>query len=83
MSGASGHALRGYNKCASGKDRWRVVERQHNYSAFSGYHYTPSDYSRVCCLDCGASWRTKAGYVATLPDVTTAEDTSRRSKSIP
>jgi hypothetical protein len=40
-----------------------------NYSAFNGYHFTPSDYSAVQCLTCGASWRTKAKYVSDLPDI--------------
>lgn len=47
--------------------RWRVVQYHCNYSAFSGYHYTPSDYSLVTCDGCGARWRTKAKYVETLP----------------
>lgn len=47
---------------------WVVVQRNCNYSAFSGYHRTPSDYSGVQCLACGRYWRTKAGYVKGLPD---------------
>ena len=34
-----------------------------NYSAFNGYHYTPSDYSEVGCCACGDTWRTKAKWV--------------------
>jgi hypothetical protein len=47
---------------------WYVTQRRCNYSAFNGYHYTPSDYSRVRCPDCGMTWRTKAAYVEELPD---------------
>jgi hypothetical protein len=51
------------------KATWAVVVRYGNYSAFSGYHFTPSDYSLVRCGTCGAHWRTKAAYVSTLPGV--------------
>ena len=47
---------------------WVVVHRLCNFSAFNGYHYTPSDYSGVRCTRCRRYWRTKAAYVATLPD---------------
>lgn len=47
---------------------WVVVHRKCNFSAFSGYRYTPSDYSLVLCGTCGRRWRTKAAYVDTLPD---------------
>jgi hypothetical protein len=47
---------------------WVVVHRHCNYSAFSGYRYTPSDYSLVTCEDCGRRWRTKAEYVTALPN---------------
>lgn len=46
----------------------RVVDRYCNYSAFNGYHRTPSDYSRVECQDCGTHWRTRAAWVAWTPD---------------
>jgi len=46
--------------------RWIVVRFKHNRSAFNGYHRTPSDYSSVKCEVCLATWRTKAGYVASL-----------------
>lgn len=46
---------------------WQVVTRNGNYSAFSGYHFTPSRYSLVRCAACGARWRTKAAYVSSLP----------------
>ena len=48
---------------------WLVIDYKCNYSAFNGYHYTPSDYSAVVCTndDCRGSWRTKADYVDDLP----------------
>lgn len=48
--------------------KWRVLNYRCNYSAFSGYHYTSSDYSAICCDECDRSWRTKAGYVEKLLD---------------
>lgn len=66
MSGYTSHKWSGYNKCQSGKDRWRIVDYRCNYSAFNGYHKTPSDYSRIRCLDCGHHWRTNASYVDEL-----------------
>lgn len=52
----------------SHRPRWVVVHRRCNYSAFSGYHFTPSDYSLVACSECGKRWRTKALYVNELHD---------------
>lgn len=46
-----------------------VLTRNANYSAFNGYHYTPSDYSAVMCTCCGACWRTKSAWVAKAPDM--------------
>lgn len=46
-----------------------VIARHGNSSAFNGYHWTPSDYSHVLCLDTKLHWRTKAQYVETLPDI--------------
>jgi hypothetical protein len=46
-----------------------VTARLRNYSAFNGYHCTPSDYSEVRCLATGARWRTKAAYVDRLRDM--------------
>ena len=48
---------------------WGVVDYKCNYSAFNGYHFTPSDYSQVVCtnLQCQGTWRTKAKYVYGLP----------------
>ncbi|NIT79608.1 MAG: hypothetical protein GWN58_33160 [Anaerolineae bacterium] len=48
--------------------KWRVTQRYCNHSAFNGYHWTPSDYSEVRCMECRMSWRTKAKYVDLLPD---------------
>lgn len=50
------------------RESWQVLQRYCNHSAFNGYHETPSDYSSVQCRTCGGVWRTKAAYVATLPD---------------
>lgn len=47
---------------------WRVLQRNCNHSAFSGYRYTRSDYSSVVCLTCGVEGRTKAAYVDNLKD---------------
>ncbi len=46
---------------------WVVMDYRCNYSAFSGYHYTSSDYSAVRCNSCDKYWRTKARYVNMLP----------------
>ena len=51
---------------------WRCVAYKHNYSAFNGYHYTPSDYSAISCVRCGAVWRTRADYAVLLSNL--AED---------
>lgn len=48
-------------------ERCSVRVRCANYSAFNGYHWTPSDWSLVEC-ECGIGWRTKARYVSSLPD---------------
>jgi len=60
---SQGHA------CRCKAPLWHVAMRKHNRSAFSGYWYTPSAYSLVACLNCNATWRTKARYVDKLPDV--------------
>ena len=53
-----------------------VVEtRRGNYSAFNGYHFTPSDYSRLRCLDCGWHWRSRSPSVGLLRDETDEERT--------
>lgn len=58
---------------------WRVWNYRCNYSAFNGYHRTPSDYSLIGCLACGAMWRTKAPYVDSLPQITEEERSKPRS----
>lgn len=52
---------------------WVVTMRNYNASAFNGYRRTPSDYSEVRCTfgTCRLRWRTKADYVAGLPDACT------------
>lgn len=54
----------------SHRPSWVVTQRNGNRSAFSGYRWTPSDYSEVRCTasGCGKRWRTRAAYVAGLPD---------------
>jgi len=47
---------------------WIVYKRYYHRSAFSGYHYTISDYSSLWCRCCGAVWRSKAKYVSQIPD---------------
>ncbi|WP_321367643.1 hypothetical protein [uncultured Desulfuromusa sp.] len=49
---------------------WVVLVRHCHYSAFSGYHKTPSDWSTVLCKSCRAVGRTKAKYVDQLKDGT-------------
>lgn len=48
-----------------------MTVRNGNYSAFSGYHRTYSDYSEIRCSVCGSSFRSKANYVLRLKN---AED---------
>lgn len=55
-------------KRAVHRHAWTVDVRNGNYSAFNGYHFTPSEYSQVRCPLCPKVWRTKAAYVAELPD---------------
>lgn len=50
------------------RPHWAVTVRKANYSAFNGYHRTPSAYSEVQCSACPTRWRTKAAYVDQLPD---------------
>ncbi len=61
-----------------GERNWVVRQRNCNHSAFSGYHYTPSDYSSVVCYSCTAVWRTKAAFVYSLVDETKTELLSRK-----
>jgi len=62
-------------QCAGTRDEkrkfWVVTDRECNHSAFNGYHWTPSDYSRIECSRCGRAWRSKAKYVDSLPDAGT------------
>ena len=53
---------------AAHRDNWVVVTRQANYSTFNGGRRTPSAYSEVRCTACRGRWRTRAAYVASLPD---------------
>lgn len=53
--------------------RWRVSKRKYHESSRDYYQKTPSDWSTVICLRCGASGRTKAGYVDRLSDLTEEE----------
>lgn len=58
------------------REHWRVYQRYGNASAFSGYHWTWSEYSGIVCLSPGCErgrWRTKAAYVAEIPDLSDAE----------
>ena len=60
-------------KCSERKkpvqDRaWVVIDRECNYSAFNGYRYTPSAYSKVYCPVCESMGQTKASYVRHLKD---------------
>ena len=55
-------------KCNPRDAQWEVWQRKCNHSAFNGGRYTPSAWSSVHCVTCGALWRTKAAYVNALPD---------------
>lgn len=50
-------------------EKWRVLQRMCNHSAFNAYRYTPSDYSSVLCLHCHRVWRTNGVYVSGIPDL--------------
>ena len=43
------------------REDWVVTMYRGNRSAFSGYHFTPSEYSELRCKACGRRWRTRAG----------------------
>lgn len=66
----TGFARRSWRCSCGSRSAWTVDVREANYSAFNGYRRTPSAYSQVRCAGCGSVWRTKAKYVATLPDST-------------
>lgn len=59
--------------CKCPRSGWRVYARMCNYSAFNGYHFTPSAYSALVCKACAHCWRTKAAYVYATPDLSDAE----------
>lgn len=69
MSGGTACTCEEWKRPAAAR-AWVVTVRHANHSAFNGYHRTPSDYSALRCVRCGRVWRTKAGYVALLPDGT-------------
>lgn len=59
-----------------GLEFMKVIQRSCNRSAFNGYRWTPSAYSTVECFaptHCVFIIRTKASYVAGLPDATDSE----------
>jgi hypothetical protein len=59
----------------------KVLQRRCNHSAFNDYHWTRSDYSTVMCfspIHCTFNLRTKASYVAGLPDATDSDLGIRR-----
>jgi hypothetical protein len=62
-----GESMSGKVACKCRPRNLVVTQRRCNHSAFSGYRFTPSDYSAVKCLECGQHWRTKAGYVRDFP----------------
>lgn len=45
-----------------------VTTRNGNHSTFHGGHFTPSSYSQIHCRETGLWWRSKARYVADLPN---------------
>lgn len=64
-----------YDTLGCGSTNVVVVNRRCNYSAFNGYYRTPSDYSRLRCLDCGTHWRSKAKGVDDVRDAAGDEAT--------
>jgi hypothetical protein len=74
-----GNALRAgmHGGCKCDRKHWRVCTRHGNRSAFNGYHLTWSAWSQLRCLFCGHFWRSKAKYVASIPDA--RGDEARRS----
>lgn len=67
------HKHPGARCCDAGIDYWRIADHMCNYSAFNGYHWTYSAYSRLFCLRCRSSWRTNAKYVSVTRHATPAE----------
>lgn len=69
--GSAGRVRNVSERCTDGQPghplrEVEVVQYRCNYSAFSGYCWTPSDYSGLRCSACGTFWRTKAAYVEAL-----------------
>lgn len=74
-----------FNPTGRAAREWVVVQRHQNRSAYgntawggenTAYFGRPakdSHWSHVLCLTCGAHWRTQAGYVANLPDLSEEE----------
>lgn len=60
-------------RCEAPIEKWRVLDRNCNYSKFNGSRYTPSAYSLLLCMKCGWHWRTKANYVTEVTDATATE----------
>lgn len=63
----------GERKKPIGERKWEITRYRCNYSAFNGYHRTPSDYSTVVCnaidengRECTGCGRTKAAFVDEL-----------------
>lgn len=54
--------------CSASQGEWVVDHRNCNHSAFNGYNETPSRWSQIRCIRCGAIWRSKAAYVDKLKD---------------
>ncbi len=65
---SAGATMSGGAACRCEPRRLVVVQRNCNYSAFSGYRRTYSAYSLVRCTTCSTTWRTAAKYVDALPD---------------
>lgn len=45
---------------------WICTQYKSNRSAFSGYRYTPSNWSAIVCRGCHRMWRTKADYAGEI-----------------
>lgn len=63
----------GHRDCTAQPKRWRVLDRNCNYSRFNGGRHTPSEYSLLLCLTCKGHWRTRGDYVVELIDATPKE----------
>ena len=74
--GTGGRDMSGGVSCKCQRPERVVTMRNCNYSAFNGYRFTPSRYSQVKCVQCGATWRSRAAYVDALPDATPEEPES-------